>query len=200
MYLMANKCYLGVRCENKRYLLLLIRESQTEVEPCIKGTSTTCEHYPPIALQSVSYGKKPGTSCIAKICVDASCIDAVSRRKLTRCRNTSTLEMGDGRHEAELAPCHIEGSSHPLETVATFTTRRVSLLITVLILHLPCRFDNRLLVTAGASTDESNYSGDVTCRLRGPMAFLLRNFEIQCAWIWEGVSPKFIRQRILRCV
>ena len=37
----------------------------------------------------------------------------------------------------------------PLETVATFTARRVSLLITVLILHLPCRFDNRLLVTAG---------------------------------------------------
>jgi hypothetical protein len=37
--------------------------------------------------------------------------------------------------------------SHPLETVATFTARRISLLITVLILHVPQRFDNRLLVT-----------------------------------------------------
>ena len=45
--------------------------------------------------------------------------------------------------------CHATSkeSSHPLETVATFTARPVSLLITVLILHVPQTFDNRLLVT-----------------------------------------------------
>ncbi len=41
----------------------------------------------------------------------------------------------------------VEGSSHPLETVARFIARRISLLITVLILHVLSDFYNRLLVT-----------------------------------------------------
>ena len=51
--------------------------------------------------------------------------------------------------------------SHPLETGATFTARRFSLLITVLILHGPQRFYNRLLVTESrvpaAVTDGEKY-------------------------------------------
>jgi hypothetical protein len=37
--------------------------------------------------------------------------------------------------------------SHPFKIAATFTARRISLLITVLILHVPQPFYNRLLVT-----------------------------------------------------
>ncbi len=60
---------------------------------------------------------------------------------------TSTLERGDKRHGAGVEQCRVERSLHPLEIGATFTTRRIILLFTLLILHVPSAFDNRLLVT-----------------------------------------------------
>ena len=79
--------------------------------------------------------------------MDVSNIETVSRRNLTRCYKTSTLERGDKRHGAGVEQCRVERSFHPLETGATFTARRIILLFTVLILHVPSAFDNRLLVT-----------------------------------------------------
>jgi hypothetical protein len=46
-----------------------------------------------------------------------------------------------------LCHCRIEEFSHPLETDAKCLTRRMSLLFTLLILHVLWMFDNRLLVT-----------------------------------------------------
>jgi hypothetical protein len=79
--------------------------------------------------------------------MDVSCIDSVARRNLTRRYKSSSLErvrivtMRTGSNPAS------KDRPTLVETVAPFIVRRVFLLITVLILHNPHAFDNRLLVT-----------------------------------------------------
>ncbi len=71
----------------------------------------------------------------------------------------------------------VEGSSHPLETVARFIARRISLLITVLILHVLSDFYNRLLVTPRASTDESNHCSLLLRGYAHSIAVQSKNFD-----------------------
>ena len=124
----------------------------------------------------------------------------VSLENSPRCCKAFTLEWGDERHEAALMQCRVEGSSHPLETVARFTARRISLLITVLILHVPWSFDNRLLVTEGSSTDESNQRPGViypSVTTSGEDRF--GNSDTPIGFVSEDPS-EFAGNRIPRCV
>jgi hypothetical protein len=64
-----------------------------------------------------------------------------------------------------------------LRPAQCFTARPVSLLITVLILHVLSSFDNRLLVTEKRSTDGSNQLGSVPATLLILLCVAVRQFD-----------------------